>query len=536
MESVDVAVLREVLRRLGAALEAHRDELNSLNVYPVPDGDTGTNMLLTQRDVLAELDRLSGDDPAAFADAVGRASLMGARGNSGVILAQVLRGLADRLCDPDGPADGPALAAALRHAADEARRAVARPAEGTVLTVLADAATAGEDAAAAGADLAAVAEAALGAARESLERTREALPELRSAGVVDAGGRGILLLFDALASVLGGHDMTVEVGPPGPVGRAAPEPEQRLEFKFEVMYLLRGGDALVPALSKRLAGFGDSVVVVGGGGLYKVHVHTNEPGLALEAAMEAGRPQDVRIVGLEGQVAERCVAGQARAVRVDEHQVSALVAVAEGEGLIELFRSLGAVVVRGGPGHNPSGRDLLDAVEAAPADAVVVLPNHGNVVPAANHAAAESAKDVRVVPTRSVPQGLSAAAAFHPMEPAGDNAASMEEVAAAVAHGAVTRAVRDASTPAGEVREGDWLGLADGEVSAVGTDPVDVAVAVLRTIRDPGHEILTVIAGWEASDDDVARLEAAVAHTLPGVEVEVHRGGQPVYPLLFGLE
>jgi len=539
MDAVEVAMLREVLGRFGAALEAHRDELNSLNVYPVPDGDTGTNMLLTQRAVLEAIDRLPDHDQVAFAEAVGHASLMGARGNSGVILAQVLRALVDRWSDPQppDPAPGDALAGALQHAAAEARRAVARPAEGTVLTVLADAADTAERAAAIGADPAAVAAAALDGARESLERTRETLPELRVAGVVDAGGRGILLLFDALASVLGGHSMTVEVGPRGPVGRAPAEPGgQRLAFRFEVMYLLHCDDALVPALSARLGELGDSVVVVGGGGLYRVHVHTNEPGPSVEAAADAGRAEDVRIVDLEEQVAERCVAGQARAVRADEHQVSALVAVADGDGLIALFGSLGAVVVRGGPGNIPSVRVLVDAVDAAPAPAVVLLPNHPDVVPAAERAAGQSAKDVRVVPTRSVPQGLSAATAFHPMEPAGEIAAMMGEVSAAVSHGGVAGAVRDASTPAGSVRPGDWLGLMDGEVTAIGSDPVDVAVAVLRTMREPAHEILTVIAGSDATEDDTVRLEEALAEALPGVQVDLHRGGQPGSPFVFGLE
>jgi DAK2 domain fusion protein YloV len=484
--------------------------------------------------VVEEIGRLDGDDPEAFAEAVGRAALMGARGNSGVILAQVLRGLVDTLWHAESAgAAGSPLAAGLRAASDEARRAVARPVEGTVLSVLEDAAAAAE---ARDGDAATVAESAFGAAEASLDRTREVLPELRSAGVVDAGGRGILLLFDALASVLGGHAMTVDVGPGGPVGHQEADVEGPLEFRFEVMYLLHGDDALVPALSDRLAAIGDSVVVVGGGGLYKVHVHTNDPDLAVEAATEAGRTQDVRVADLEGQVAEQCAAGQARAVRVAERQAVAMVAVADGDGLAALFRSLGAVVVPRGPGNDPSVRELLDAIEAAPAPAVVVLPGHPDVVPAAERAARESAKEVRVVPTSSIPEGLSAAAAFNPLGTLDDAGRAMEHAAGGVAAGAVTRAARDASTPAGDVAPGDWLGLVDGEVVAVGDAPVAVVVELVTRLRRESDEILTVLWGADATEGEVERLRGALAGEFYGLEVEIHRGDQPGFPFLLGLE
>jgi uncharacterized protein len=532
--SLDVGTMREVMARFAAALEAHREELNSLNVYPVPDGDTGTNLLLTQRAVIEEIGRLQDDDPAAFAQAVGRAALMGARGNSGVILAQLLRGLIDTLWHPErAGAGGSDLAAALRAASDEARRAVARPVAGTVLSVLEDAAAAAE---AEDGDTATVAESAFRAAAASLERTREVLPELRAAGVVDAGGRGILLLFDALASVLGGHAMTVDVGPEGPVGRQEADGEEPLEFRFEVMYLLHGDDALVPALSDRLAAIGGSVVVVGGSGLYKVHVHTNDPDQAVEAASDAGRTQDVRVADLEGQVADRCAAGQARAVRVADRQTVALVAVADGDGLARLFRSLGAVVVSGGPGESPSARALLDAIEAAPAPTVVVLPDHPAVLPAAERAARESAKEVRVVPTSSVPAGLSAAAAFNPVATLDDVGRAMEEAAGGVAAAAVTRAARDASTPAGAVAPGEWLGLADGGVVVIGGTPEAVAVELVSRLRRESDEILTVLSGADAMEDDVERLREALAGAFDGLEVEVHRGDQPGFPFLLGLE
>src|SRR5437588_6816953 len=288
--------------RFHEALQEHRDELNSLNVYPVPDGDTGTNMLLTQR---AVRDELAGHDGAKLQDvaaAIARSSLMGARGNSGVIMAQALRGLAAVLGTGNG-GDAPAVARALDRAAQEAYRAVARPARGTVLDVLQGAADAASGAAGTSGDLADVTAAALQGARASLARTREEHPELRRAGVVDAGGKGMVLFFDALHSAVTGSERTEPVGPHGPVGASGlgrHDVPADSEFKFEVQYLVDVDEAEIPPLRRGLAGIGDSVVVVGGDGTYKVHVHTNEPNQAVELARAVGTPSSVSVADLEG--------------------------------------------------------------------------------------------------------------------------------------------------------------------------------------------------------------------------------------------
>jgi uncharacterized protein len=402
--------------------------------------------------------------------------------------------------------------------------------------VLADAAGAGGDAAAGGAGPAEVAEAALTAGQESLERTREVLPALRNAGVVDAGGRGIVLLLDALAATLGGHDLTVEVGPPGPVGRTGVAAEAVTAQKFEVMYLLQVEDDRVSVLTEALTRLGDSVVVVGGGGLFKVHVHTDEAGAAVEAGLDHGRPRSIEIVDLAGQVAEHCVAGQARAVRVADEQASAMVAVADGDGLAAIFRSLGAVVVSGGPGRNPSVGELAEAVFAAPAPAVLVLPNHRNVRPAAERALDEAGKEGAIIPAASVPQGLAAAAAFNPMVSLEENVAAMTGAAEGCVAGSVVRAVRDADTPAGPVRAGEWLGLAGDEVAAHGKEAADVAIGLIGSMRDHSHELLTLIVGADPSEEEAASVSGALRKAAAGLEVEVHRGGQPGFAYLVGLE
>ncbi|HXJ62185.1 MAG TPA: DAK2 domain-containing protein, partial [Actinomycetota bacterium] len=490
--------------------------LDSLNVFPVPDGDTGTNLLLTMRGVMAELGPPPPPPREVFAATVADAALMSARGNSGVILAQALRAIA-------GLATGTPLDDALASASLEARRAVARPLEGTVLTVLADAA-----AAAAGAPPARVATAARDAAAASLERTTALRPELAEAGVVDAGGLGALLLLDALASVAAGGQTTVAVGAGGPVGRAdLADVEQDVGFKFEVMFLLRADDGEVAGLREGLDELGDSLVVVGGDGRYRVHLHTDEPDAAVELAAGVGTAEDVRMVDLEEEVAERCVAGQARGVRVAERQTAALVAVASGSGMVELFRSLGAVVVSGDAGRPPEIDELVAAIEAAPAGAVVVLPNADTAIAVAERAAGASGKDVWVVPARTVAEGLSAAAAFNPTEPPDDAADRLADAVAAVATASLIRS----SEP-----EGDWLGMVGGEAVVREADLVAAAVGTLRTLRNDDHEMLTMLLGADATEEDASGLADALASTFPDLQLEVHRGNQPGDPYLFGLE
>ncbi|HEX2031948.1 MAG TPA: DAK2 domain-containing protein [Actinomycetota bacterium] len=545
-EALSARTLRRAMSRYVEALREHREEIDSLNVFPVPDGDTGTNMLLTQQAVDRAVEGLEEADMSELGEAISRAALTGARGNSGVILSQVLRGLCARLCRTDAPG-ATDLVEALGEASEEARRAVARPVEGTMLSVMRDAAEAARRAGGDGPGPADVADAALEGALRSLERTPEQLPELRRAGVVDAGGKGLVLLFDALVSALRDVPLGVQVGRRGPVGQAAAEPERPRDrrYGYEVMYLLEGDDGAVPGLRRALEEIGDSLVVVGGGGLYNIHVHTDEAGAAVERGIDAGRPRDIRITSLDEQV-EACLADEARAVRAGERepeghgpaerQRTALVATAPGEGVARLLRSLGAVVVSGGPGRNPSVGELAEAIAGAPSDDVVVLPNHRNIVPAAERAAGEAAKRVAVVPTRSVAEGLAAAAAFDAEAAAEDNERQAREAADAVVAAEVAAAVRDAETPAGPVREGQFLGVVDGDVRAVGDDPVAVAVETVRPLVRDEHELLTLLVGEGVSEGDGRRAAEALGAAHRGLEVEVHRGDQPHYPFLIGLE
>lgn len=520
---------RSFRRAMGSfldALRAHEDEINSLNVYPVPDGDTGTNLLLTQQ---AVVDALRPVDDDAVAEAVARSSLMGARGNSGVILSQVLRGMAEALGTEE-----PRPELAFRRASELAELAVARPAEGTMLSVLRAAA---EAAAASGAtSAAAVVDAALDAARSALERTPEQLPELAEAGVVDAGGRGIVLLLDAFRATLREEPLSEPPVRHGPVSSGPPHVLSMRGPAFEVQFLLEANDErAVAGVRRDLERRGESLVVVGSPGLYGVHVHTDDPGAAVAAAERAGTARDVSIVDLRRQVTS-CMAGHARAVRVAEHQACALLAVAEGSGLARAFASLGAVVVEGGPGQEPSFEDISRAVDAAPSEDVVVLPNHPNVAASAARAAGASRKRVAVVRSASVPAGLAAATAFNPADDLEDNERTMSKAAERVRAGEIVRAERDGRTPGGAVREGEWLGMVEGRAVSAGRALTDTALAVAADLLDQDAELLTVVVGADASDEERDGVVEALRRSHPTVEVQSIEGRQPLHPFLLGAE
>lgn len=566
-----------------AALTLHRQEIDDLNVYPVPDGDTGTNLALTWESVgqaLADAATEAGEPPdlRRAITAMARGALLGARGNSGVILSQLLRGLAEVLA-PLPAARGAALAAALVRAAESAYAAVAAPVEGTVLSV-ARAAGAAAGAAEPADDLAAVVRAAARGAREALAETPRQLAVLARAGVVDAGGRGLVVLLEALSAVVTGDlPADSDVAAAGPATRAeAVESNERVEsneaveshesheshespdgeFGYEVQYLLATDpgteDADMSVLRRTLAGLGDSLVVVGGEGSWNVHVHVDDVGAAFEAGVLAGRPHRVTVTRFAdqhaaagGRLTAACAAESAGSAAVDGAAAGAqptgraVVAVVPGAGLRALFASAGVRVVPGGPGAAPSTREVLDAVEATGAAQVVLLPNEGNVLAVAQQAAATARaatgrREVVVVPTRSPVQGLAAVAVADPDRRFADDVVAMTEAAGGCRWAEVTHAVRDSLTSAGAVTAGQVLGLVTGEVVLVGADVVAVAVGLADLLLASGGELLTMVVGADLPPQDAARLEAALVAGHPTVEVVAVEGGQPHYPLLLGVE
>ena len=541
LERLGVAEVRAIAATFERLLDAHQDRINLLNVYPVPDGDTGTNMARTLAAVTAEIDALPPEaDLEDVCRAISHGSLMGARGNSGVIVSQILRGIAGVL-STSAPVGPELAAAAVRAGATGAYAAVMKPVEGTILTVIRVAAEAAESAAADGATLVEVLEAAHRGAQRALDETPELLEVLREAGVVDAGGAGLLLLFDAALHIVEGRPL-----PEAPAleerSAAAPAADHGRDAvavnRYEVMFFLDAPDDQINDFKEAWAALGDSIVVVGGDGLWNCHVHTDDVGGAIESAIEVGRPHRIRVTDLSEEVADEHERREALMATQRARVSTAVVAVSAGAGLTRLFRQFGVQeVVAGGQTLNPSTAELLAAVERAPSETVIVLPNNKNIVPVAEQLDALTTKAVRVVPTRSMPEGLGALVVYDP-EGTGDvNAAGMAAAAAQVRSGAVTRAVR-ASTAGGDaIAEGDWLGIdRDEGIVAVDASIEHVVVGLLANLVDDEAGIVTVLAGEGSSDALTARIRAWVAQQRPGVEVEVHAGDQPLYPYLFGVE
>jgi DAK2 domain fusion protein YloV len=532
LDVLDASAVRRWSQAAVESMAAHRDEIDDLNVFPIPDGDTGTNLELTLR---SAAEAVAADRSAAAGEvlqAMARGAVLGARGNSGVIVSQVLCGLAEAL-DGQDEADGQALAAGLRQACDLAYAAVAEPVEGTVLSVLRSCAEAAE--AVSEPALPAVLSATVEAAEQALRRTPEQLDVLAAAGVVDAGGRGLVVLLAELAAVVTGEPVLVRPAPRRPRDRAALQQAREIgsaEYGYEVQYLLHATDEAAGRLKQELAGLGDSLVVVGtGSGLFNVHVHVNDVGAAIEAGIEAGRPHRISVIRFDDQLAAE-PAGDRSGV--------ALVAVAPGEGLADLFRSEGVLVVDGGPTDNPSTAEVLDGILSTRAAQVILLPNAsavGGVAELAAQQAREQGVAVAVVPTKSPVQGLAAVAVHDEQRRFEDNVIALAEAAAATRFAEVTIAVRDSLTLAGRCSAGDVLGLIDGEVVEIGSEVAEMGISLVRRLVDAGGELVTVLSGADPGAAEAAEsVVEYVRSRLPFVEVSSYVGGQPHYPLLIGVE
>ncbi|MFC8142615.1 DAK2 domain-containing protein [Streptomyces paradoxus] len=555
----------------GLALETlgrAREEIDAINVYPVADGDTGTNLYLTVESAVAAVEAVfdghaagSGPDGPTLADAaraMAHGALIGARGNSGTILAQLLRGMAQVLAaDDPAHADGHGLRLALRQAADSARRAVAHPVEGTVLTVASAAADAADGAQG---DCGTVARAAYDGARAALAATPGQLPVLERAGVVDAGGRGLVAVLGALVETFTGERARGVVGSActgpaaGPHARVDPAagPVQvdgvlddcadsaaavpgREGPAFEVIYLLEAEDRAVERLRERLDALGDSLVVVGGDGLWNVHVHVDDAGAAVEAGIEAGRPHRIRITHFgAGDVH---TTGAERPPR--ERAQRAVVAVVPGEGLAGLYTEAGATTVLARPGEPPASGELVQAVRRAHAREVVLLPNDAEL----RHTAAAAAEQVRtegirvaLIPTRSAVQGIAALAVHEPDRRFDEDVVSMTSAAGATRYAEVTVAERQSWTMAGICQAGDVLGLIDGDVAVIGSDVAETAETVLDRMLSAGGEMVTLVLGDDVPGAVAEHLEGRVREGYLAVDTVVYRGGRQGALLLIGVE
>ena len=507
--------LLDLVRAAEAALERNRARIDDLNVYPVPDGDTGTNMLLTVRAVREALE--AGDDDVV------RAALLGARGNSGVILSQIVRGAVEGY-EEDG-----SVATALRRGSDAAYAAVREPAEGTILTV--SRALAEEAEAHLGAELPDLFSHVVRRGDAAVEQTRDQLEVLRKAGVVDAGGAGLVEIVRGLAAHISGEPLP-EPTEAEPIAAEAIHQEAS-RYRYCAVFVVTGEALEAAALEQHLAPLGDSLLVVGDATALKAHVHTDDPGAALRAGTALGVLERVEIANMHLQSAHR--EERLSHTDADAGRTTAVVAVVTGEGNRRLFESMGATgIVDGGETMNPSTDQLLQAIDRTNAPQVVVLANNDNVVLAARQAAKLAEIPVHVVPSSSLQAGLGSMLAYDSTADAETNAAAMEDAAAGVATGAVTVASRDVSVDGLPVVRGAYLGLADGEPIAGGPSFDTVATAVVERLLGEPRDVLTFITGEE--EPELGPLLARVAEHHPELELEVHPGGQPHYPLLLAAE
>ena len=558
LDRIDGARMKELFRFAAHWLERHAATINALNVFPVPDGDTGTNMLMTMRSAMKEIAEYTSHSATDIAERFARGALMGARGNSGVILSQILRGFARAGQDKEFYTASD-VAHALRQASESAYRAVMKPVEGTILTVARAMAEGAEEAAIDTKDIREQLRRATQSARAALLRTPEMLPILKEAGVVDSGGQGLVTILEGMMRQLRGETAGDESTPetaPAAVGFGsgmqihldAPPPTLDGErYGYDIQYLIRGERLDVAAIRLYIGGLGDCPLVVGDETLVKIHVHALTPGPALDYGAGLGMLDDVVVENLDLQFAD-FFAQQAKAapsasdggrlgVTTESITGVGIVAVAAGDGLAQAFRDLGvSAVVTGGQSMNPSTEDLLQAIASVQAEALILLPNNKNILMAAQQAAELTERPVFVVPSRSTPQGLAALMAFDYSKNAADNASLMGEAIHHVVTVELTVAVRTTNINGIDVRAGDVIGLLDGQLSAAGQDKLAVAQQMLDRIDLAEYEFAALYYGEGEDAESAESLRSALEECYPAIDFECHPGGQPHYSFIFSIE
>lgn len=554
MRTLDGRRFADMVQQGAAHLANNAKAVDALNVFPVPDGDTGTNMNLSMTSGAKEVKANVSDHIGNVAAALAKGLLMGARGNSGVILSQLFRGFA-KAVEGKQQVNAFEFAAALQAGVDTAYKAVMKPVEGTILTVAKEAARQAIDVAKKERDVVAVMEAALAKAKAALQRTPELLPVLKEVGVVDSGGQGLVYVYEGFLAALKGETITTtrtEVSMDDLVKMAHHQSAQshihtdEIEFGYCTEFMVRFEEDKLArhpfseeTFRRELSRFGDSLLVVADDELVKVHIHSETPGEVLTYGQRYGslinikienmREQHANIVGKEAEAPSRA--------DVEEVKPYGIVTVAMGAGVAELFRSIGAhAVIEGGQTMNPSTEEIADAIRSANAETVFVLPNNKNVVMAAKQAAELSERRVIVIPSKTVPQGMAALLAFNPAQSAEQNEQSMTAALSRVKTGQVTVSVRDTTIEGIEIQKGDYMGLADDRIIVADKDKIAVTKQLLDALIDEESEIVTILYGEDATEVEVETIVAYLETEHDEVEVEIHNGQQPLYPFVISVE
>ena len=541
--TIDGMMLRDMFMSGAALLEKNRQNIDALNVFPVPDGDTGTNMCHTISSAMKELATHTCPTAGEAAAAVARGALKGARGNSGVILSQIFRGMSRALEGAD-EVNAALFAQAIRFGADTAYKAVMRPKEGTILTVARVVAEEVEREARRTSDLQALMNVVVESGDAILKKTPEMLPVLKQAGVVDSGGKGLMVFFAGFRAALFGEpveDVSLENLQPMP-GEYVDDHDSldEITFAYCTEFIVSHPrpemkESDVARLRRRLGKIGDCVLVIGDLEVVKVHVHTNDPGKALQMALELGELDSIKIDNMLEEFRERQKKREEDAAKEDKP--FAIVAVALGDGLASLFKDLGVEkVVDGGQTMNPSIEDLVEAIDSTHAKEVFVLPNNSNIILAAQQAAELTERKVYVLPTKSVPMGLSAAIAFSESATGEENEAAMREAAEMVHTASITYAVRDTTFNSMDIHQGDIMGMIDNKINCLGHDVTEVARELLDKMVTEDSELISIYYGADTAEADAQALFDEAQEKYPDCDVEVHMGGQPLYYYLIAVQ
>jgi len=529
----DGVTLKNLFKAATAWLEHNANFINALNVYPVPDGDTGTNMLLTMQACVREIEGVKENSAWIVAQKAAYGALMGARGNSGVILSQIWRGFAKAL-DKKDVIRVQDLADALAEAASTAYKGVIKPVEGTILTVIREMAEAIQAIRNQTDDLVVALEHVVEAARIAVAKTPSLLPILKEAGVVDAGGQGLLVIMEGFLKHLRGEKLEEKAI----LEETAVRTEAlEGEYGYDVQFIIKGQNLDVEEIRKALSTMGDSVLVVGDSTTVKVHLHTNEPGTPLNYGVKWGALVDIVVENMQEQYREFVLKREAQPTPPQPPKKVAVVAVVPGKGLAEIFKSLSTdATIFGGQTMNPSIEEILQAVNSLPAEEIIILPNNPNVILTAQQAAELSSKKVKVVPSRSVPQGISALLSFNPELSLEENVENMSEALKHVRTGEITVAVRSTQVEGVKVKEGQLIGLLDGKLVEVGESPEEIVLKLLKEMNAEEGEVLTLYYGADVKEEEAQALGEKVREVFPNLNVEVLWGGQPYYHYIISLE
>lgn len=555
MKTIDASMVQKCFLSGAKRIEANKEYINELNVFPVPDGDTGTNMTLTIMSAAKDVAALENPSMEQVCKAISGGSLRGARGNSGVILSQLFRGFTKELKEYDG-VSVTVLAAAFERAVETAYKAVMKPKEGTILTVARGGAERAKQLAEEGEeDILVFAEEVVSHMKEVLDITPELLPVLKEAGVVDSGGQGLLTIMQGVLDALTGKETDFTLTVSAPAAKAATgagnDNISTADIKFGyctefIIMVEKHYDMDEESKFKAyLESIGDSIVVVSDEDIVKVHVHTNDPGLAIQKALTYGSLSRMKIDNMREEHNERVIQSGAQAQQAETKPAETaprkpygFVTVSIGAGLNEIFKGIGAdYIIEGGQTMNPSTEDMLTAIENVNADTIYILPNNSNIILAAEQAASLTEdKEIVVIPSKTVPQGITALINFMPDKSVEENTKRMTDEMQNVKTGQVTYAVRDTSMDGKEIKAGDYMGIGDKTILSVGNDIADVTYELLEALMDEDSELVSLYYGEETAEEDANALADRIMDAYPDVDVEVHPGGQPIYYYVLSVE